>query len=87
MRSSPHLAELATPLRLVEPSTDFDFEPDEEIEIEIAGASPAVPSEGARQSRTSPAQLAFVASLAAGFGFAVGRRISGGRAPLRRRPR
>ncbi len=85
MRSSPHLAQLATPLRLVEPSTDFDFEPDEAIEI--AGAPPAVQLYAARQSRTSPAQLAFVASLAAGFGFAVGRRISGERARLRRRPR
>lgn len=83
MRSCPHLAELATPLRLVEPSTDFDFEPDEEI----AGTPPAGPPATARQSQPSPAELAVVASLAAGFGFAVGRRISGERAPLRRRPR
>lgn len=81
MRSCPSLAALDTPLRLVEPSTDFDFEPEEPV-APPADAQAVTPTPTSARPPT-----AMVALVAAAIGYAAGRRFSGERARSRRRPR
>lgn len=64
------LAPLDTPASLVEPSTDFDFDPGEDLDVEVSRAPP----KAARRWATAAAVGVAVALPAAGIGLAVARR-------------